>query len=69
MLLERRPPRGGLQLLEAVDELERVGVEDRELLLHREGEVAPVLERLARNADELLVREPLLVAHWGHYSS
>ena len=51
MRLERRAARGRLQLLEAVHELERLGVEDRELLLHGEGEVASVLERLARTTE------------------
>ena len=46
--LERRALRGGLHLLEAVHEVERRGVEERELLLDRDGEVLGGVEALAR---------------------
>jgi hypothetical protein len=63
MRLERRPLRGGLHLLEAVDEVQRDRVEERELLLDRDGEVGPVVEALPRREEQLLVAEPLLVTH------
>ena len=47
MLLKLGAPRSRLQLLEAIDQPERVGIEQRELLLDREGEVAAVLEGIA----------------------
>ena len=46
--LERRADRSGREFLEAVDETERLGVEDRELLLHRDREVAARIEPLPR---------------------
>ena len=59
------PARRGLHLLEAVRQVERVRVEERELLLDRDREVRRVLELLARERDLLVRREPLLVAHGG----
>ena len=61
--LELRPLRRLLQLLEAVDEVERLGVEERELLLDGDREIGHGLERLARLREHLLVPEPLLLAH------
>ena len=55
VLVERGALRHRLELLEAVVEVERLRVEERELLLDREGEVAPGFELLARER-ELLVR-------------
>src|SRR5579884_1277667 len=63
VLLELRPLGGRLELLEAVDEVERVGIEERELLLDRDGEVGNLLEARARLREHLVVAEPLLVAH------
>ena len=48
MLVELGPRRGGLEILVAVDELERVRIEQRELLFDGDGEVRAALERLAR---------------------
>src|SRR5919204_641310 len=50
-------------VLEAVDELERRGVEDRELLLDGDGEVTALLVGLPRAREQLLVRKLLLLAH------
>ncbi len=61
--LELRPPRRFLQLLEAVDQVERLGVEERELLLDGDREIRHGVERLAREREHLLVPKPLLVAH------
>ena len=63
VLLELGAARGGLHLLEAVDELERLGVEERELLLDGDGEVLAGLESLVRRAKLLVGAEPLRVAH------
>ena len=57
------PLRGGLELLEAVDEPVRLGVEDGELLLDRDGEVRAVLEGLAGRSDLLVRRKPLGLTH------
>src|SRR5262249_40540992 len=62
-LLHPAPAGGFLELLEAVRELERLGVEDRELLLDRDGEVASVLVRLVRRTNLLVRAELLRVAH------
>ena len=51
-------------VLEAVDELERGRVEQRELLLDGDGEVGDGLERGPRGREELLVPDLLLVAHY-----
>ena len=53
----------GLDLLEPVDEPERRRVEQRELLLDGDGEVRAAVERVARRAEQLVVRQPLLVTH------
>ena len=63
MRLESRPSRGLLQLLEAVDEAERLRVEERELLLDGDREIGHRVERLARVREHLLVAELLLLAH------
>ena len=61
--LEHGPLRRRLQLLEAVDEVERRRLEQRELLLDRNGEVGAALEPLACSVEELGVAQPLLVTH------
>ena len=61
--LEHRALRGGLHVLEPVDEPERCRIEQRELLLDRDGEVGAGLEALAGLGEELFVPDPLLVAH------
>ena len=48
--LELGPLRRLLELLEAVDEAERLGVEERELLLDRDGEVGNGVERSRESA-------------------
>src|SRR5918994_4536199 len=63
MLVELRAGGGGLQLLEAVRELERLGIEQREFFLDRESEIFPVLEGLVRKTDLLIRGQSLLVAH------
>ena len=50
-------------LLEAADEAERRRIEQRELLLDRDGEVGNVLEPGLRGGQQLLVADLLLVAH------
>ena len=61
--LEHRALRRGLHVLEPVDEPERCRIEQRELLLDRDGEVGAGLEGLAGLGEELFVPDPLLVAH------
>src|SRR5207249_1366900 len=61
--LELRPPRRVLELLEAVDEVERLGVEEGELLLDGDGEIGNRVEGFARARKHLRVAEPLLLAH------
>ena len=63
MLLECRAARRSLDVLEPVREVERLRIEDRELLLDRDREVGRGLELLARTRDQLVRRETLLVAH------
>ena len=63
VLLERRPARGRLDVLEAVREIERLRIEDRELLLDGDREVGRRLEPSARLRDQLVRRDALLVAH------
>ncbi len=65
MGLERGPAGGGLDLLEAVREVERVGIEQRELLLDRDREVGRGLELRARLRDQLVRGEALFVTHGG----
>ena len=55
----------GLDLLEAVHEPERLGVEQRELLFDRDGEVGACLERRAGGGELLLCRKALFLAHGG----
>ena len=57
------PGRGRLDLLEAVDERERLGIEQGELLLDRDGEVRAGLEVVARPADQLVVGQLLRFTH------
>src|SRR5262249_33933928 len=52
-----------LQLLEAVRQLQGLGIEERELLFDRDREVAALLERLASRSDLLVRAQTLRVAH------
>ena len=52
-----------LDVLEAVDEVERDRVEQGELLLHGHGEVGALVEPLPGVTEELVCRNALLVAH------
>ena len=61
--LERRVLRRGVDLLEAVDEVERLGIEERELLFDRDGEVLGRLEALVRVGEDLLVPPWIRFAH------
>ena len=61
--LERRSLRRRLDLLEAVREVERLVVEQGELLFDRNGEVGAVLERRPRGGELLLGRKALFLAH------
>ena len=63
MVVELGAGRRGLHLLEPVRQLERLGIEQRELLLDRDGEVPPLLERLASRSDLLVRAQTLRVAH------
>src|SRR5207248_4854800 len=63
MRLELRPLRRRLDVLEAVDERERLRVEQRELLLDREREIRPAVVRLARRRQQLVVADLLFLAH------
>ena len=63
MLVELALCGAGLEFLEPVRQLERLGIEERELLLDRDGQVVRVLERIARERDLLVRREPLRVSH------
>src|SRR5919109_3190206 len=63
MRLQRGSLGGCLELFEAVCQRQCLGVEDRELLLDRDGEVARLLVLLARERDLLLRAEALRVAH------
>ena len=65
MRLELGALRRLLDVLEAVDELERRRIEQRELLLDRDGEVRHLVEGSLRCRQELLVADGLLVAHAG----
>ena len=58
MQLRRR-----VELLEAVDEVERLGVEQRELLLDREREVGAGLERRAGGCQHVLPGAALFLSH------
>src|ERR671934_2821518 len=51
-----------MQLFETVHEVERVGVEERELFLDGNREIASVVELLARKRELLVCGKPLLVA-------
>ena len=63
VLRERRPLGGGLELLEAVDEPQRLRVEDGELLLDGDREVAAGLESFPSARDLLLGSQFLGVTH------
>ena len=63
VLFELRALGGFLEILEAVRELERLGIEDGELLLDRHGEVRRRLELLPREGDLLLRAQALRVPH------
>ena len=54
--LERGASHGSLHVLEAIDEVERLGVEQRELLLDGDREVLCRLEALERLVEDLLAR-------------
>ena len=58
-----RPGRRGLHVLEPVDEVERDGVEQRELLLDGDREVGARVEALARLSEELVCGNALFVTH------
>jgi hypothetical protein len=66
VLFELRALGGFLKILEAVRELERLGIEDGELLLDRHGEVRRRLELLAREGDLVLRAQALRVPHGGN---
>ncbi len=63
VLVELRPRSTGLELLEAIRQLEGVGIEQCELFLHRDGEVLSVLESLTCRPDLLVGSESLVVTH------
>ena len=63
MLFQRSAARRGLQLLEVVGELERLGVEQRELLLDGEREVLAAVEGVAGAPEQLLPRNRLRFTH------
>ena len=55
--------RRAVELLEAVGQFERIEIEQRELLLDRDGQVGAGVELRARLRDELLPRDALFLAH------
>ena len=63
MLVELTAGGAGLQLLEPVRQLERVGIDERELLLDRDREIRSRFEGFARNANLFLRAESLAVPH------
>ena len=63
VLVDLAAGRGPLELLEAVRQLERVRIEQRELLLHGDREVLPVVECLAGEPDLFFRAQTLRVAH------
>ena len=63
MWLDLGAPRGGLELLEAVDEPERDRVEDGELLLDGHREVGAGVVALARLHEQLLPGNGLRFTH------
>src|SRR5919198_1673759 len=63
MAFEVRALRGVEELLEAIDEAMRTRIEDRKLLLDRDGEIDAVVEALAGKADLLFGAEPLRLTH------
>ena len=52
-----------VDLFEAIGQLERLRVEEREFLFDREGEVGATFEFLARRREELLPGDALFLAH------
>ena len=52
-----------IDVLESVRQLQRLRIEERELLLDGDGQVGPGVERLARLREQLLPGNPLLLAH------
>jgi len=63
VLIEVRSGRSGLELFEAIRQLQRVGIEQRELFLHCDREVLPSLESIVGKTDLLRGSESLLVTH------
>ena len=63
MLVEVGSGNAGLQLFEPVGQLEGFGIEQRELLLHRNREVPSFFESLAGRAHLLVRAQALRVAH------
>jgi hypothetical protein len=63
VLVDRRPGCGRLHFLEPVDERERVGVEERELLLDRDGQVDAAVEGRPSLLEQHLVRNLLRFTH------
>ena len=61
--VEVAPDRGGLELLEAVYEPERLGIEDRELLLDREREVLRLVESFPGETQRLIRARALRLCH------
>ena len=69
MVLERGSPCRRLKVLEPAREVERLRLEDRELLLNRDREVRRGLEASARLRDQLVRRDTLFLTHEPDYSS
>ena len=65
VLLDGGAARGGMHVLEPVREVERRGIEDRELLLDGDGEVRRRLELRTRSCDQLVRCDALFVTHCG----
>jgi hypothetical protein len=65
MWLDRRPAGGGMDVLEAIRQVERALIEQRELLFDGDREVRRGLELLPRLRDQLVGGESLLVTHGG----
>src|SRR3954465_9478820 len=63
VLVELGARGGALELLEAIRQLERLRIDELELLLDRDREVLPVLEGLAGGPDLLVRGQALSIAH------
>ena len=63
VVVDGAPGRGSLHVLEAVDQRERLRVEERELLLDRDRQIGAALEGRARLLEQLLVRNLLRFTH------